>query len=438
MSTEITHAIARDILDSRGTPTVDVAILLAGGRRARATVPSGASTGSQEAVALRDGDPGHFGGTGVLRAIRNITDILGPNLQDPDARNRKAIDDAVIRTDGTDNKSRLGANAILGVSMACAKAAADASNLPVYAYRGGPGPTRLPIPCFNVLNGGVHAHRQGADFQECRQVPYGAGGFREALNWGTEVSHALRAEPLARHLSVGVGDEGGFAPAVGSNQQSYDLPAAALSRAGLTPGKGCGIAIDAASSGCFKGGACRLRTEGRALTNADMVTDYEEMVRNGPAVLREDGLSEDDRNGWRHLNAALGASIELAGGDSFCTHPRIMARGIRDNIANAVLITRNQIGTVSETLAAARLAQCHHGASASRAALERRQTTSSPISPWPWIVAPSRPAPRPGGGRVAKYNPLLRIEEQLGTAAGCAGRPACVRPVRTPLGGHSS
>ena len=424
MDSHIEDIIAREILDSRGNPTVEVEVFLADGSRARAAVPSGASTGSREAAELRDGDPRRYDGKGVEKVIRNIEEIIAPDLQYLDVREQKAIDDTLIGLDGTDNKSRLGANALLGVSMACARAAANYSDLPLYAYLGGPGATRLPVPCFNVLNGGVHAHWQGADFQECMLVPYGANTFREALRWGAEIYHALQAILLEKHLSVGVGDEGGFAPMVSSNHESYDLLLNAIRKAGFEPGRDAGIAIDPASSEFFKDGVYQLRTEKRAISSVEMVAYYEEIVRNYPVVLLEDGLAENDWESWKLLNEKLGGVIELVGDDIFCTNPKIIARAMEDNIANATLIKLNQIGTVTETITATRLAQYHGwGDFVSHRSGE---TTDDVIADLTVALdtghlksgAPAR------GERVAKYNQLLRIEEELGTAASFAGKHA--------------
>ena len=430
MDSLIEDIIAREILDSRGNPTVEVEVYLNNGQHARAAVPSGASTGSREAVELRDGDSPRFGGKGVRQVVKNVEEIIASDLQGLDVRDQKAIDDTLIGLDGTENKSNLGANALLGVSMACARAAADYCDLPLYAYLGGPGATRLPVPCFNVLNGGVHAHWQGADFQECMLVPYGADSFREALRWGAEIYHTLQGLLLEKHLSVGVGDEGGFAPAVQSNHQSYDLLVEAIRRAGFEPGKDCGIAIDPASSEFYKDGKYQLRTENRALNSAEMVDYYVEIVRNYPVVLLEDGLAENDWESWKLLNEKLGGSIELVGDDIFCTNPKIIAQAIADNIANATLIKLNQIGTVTETITATRLAQYHGwGAFVSHRSGE---TTDDFIADLTVALdtghlksgAPAR------GERVAKYNQLLRIEEELGTAASFAGKHAFCRPVR--------
>ena len=430
MDSLIEDIIAREILDSRGNPTVEVEVYLNNGQHARAAVPSGASTGSKEAVELRDSDAHRFGGKGVRQVIQNIEEIIAPDLQGLDVRDQKAIDETMIGLDGTENKGRLGANALLGISMACARAAADYCDLPLYAYLGGPGATRLPVPCFNVLNGGVHAHWQGADFQECMLAPYGAESFREALRWGAEIYHALQSLLLEKHLSVGVGDEGGFAPAVDSNHESYELLVEAIRRAGFEPGRDCGIAIDPASSEFFKDGKYQLRTENRALSSAEMVEYYAEIVHNYPVVLLEDGLAENDWESWKMLNEKLGDKIELVGDDIFCTNPKIIAQAIEDNIANSTLIKLNQIGTVTETIAATRLAQFHGwGAFVSHRSGE---TTDDVIADLTVALdtghlksgAPAR------GERVAKYNQLLRIEEELGTAASFAGKKAFVRPVR--------
>ena len=424
MDSRIEDIIAREILDSRGNPTVEVEVFLADGSRARAAVPSGASTGSREAAELRDGDPRRYDGKSVEKVIRNIEEIIAPDLQYLNVREQKAIDDTLIGLDGTDNKSRLGANALLGVSMACARAAANYSDLPLYAYLGGPGATRLPVPCFNVLNGGVHAHWQGADFQECMLVPYGANTFREALRWGAEIYHALQAILLEKHLSVGVGDEGGFAPMVSSNHESYDLLLDAIRKAGFEPGRDAGIAIDPASSEFFKDGVYQLRTEKRAISSVEMVAYYEEIVRNYPVVLLEDGLAENDWESWKLLNEKLGGVIELVGDDIFCTNPKIITRAMEDNIANATLIKLNQIGTMTETITATRLAQYHGwGDFVSHRSGE---TTDDVIADLTVALdtghlksgAPAR------GERVAKYNQLLRIEEELGTAASFAGKHA--------------
>ncbi len=430
MDCRIEDIIAREILDSRGNPTVEVEVFLADGTRARSSVPSGASTGSKEAVELRDVTLHRFGGKGVQNVVQNIKEIIAPALKYLDVRKQKAIDDRLIDLDGTENKDKLGSNALLGVSMACARAAADYSDLSLYAYLGGPCATRLPVPCFNVLNGGVHAHWQGSDFQECMLVPYGADSFREALRWGAEIYHALQAVLMEHHLSVGVGDEGGFAPMVSSNYESYDLLLEAIRKSGFEPGRDCGIAIDPASSELFKDDKYQLLTEKRAISSLEMIGYYEEIARNYPLVLLEDGLAENDWDNWKILNEKLGNIIELVGDDIFCTNPKIIASAIEDNIANATLIKPNQIGTVSETIVSTRMAQFHGwGAFVSHRSGE---TTDDFIADLTVALdtghlksgAPAR------GERMAKYNQLLRIEEELGTAARFAGKQAFCRPVR--------
>jgi len=420
---------ARQILDSRGNPTVEVECQLSGGTHSRAAVPSGASTGSREAVELRDGDARRFGGKGVLKAVANVNDSIAPILLGQDVRQQAIIDQAMITLDGTPNKARLGANAVLGVSLAVARAAASACSLPLYQYLGGPGATRLPVPHMNILNGGVHAHWQGADFQEFMIAPFGADSFRQALEWGSEIYHALQALLEKRGLSVGVGDEGGFAPHVRSNEEPFELIVEAIGQVGLRPGQDVGIACDPASSEFFDDARYHLRTEDRHLNSAEMAAYYQQLADKYPLVLLEDGMAEDDWTGWQTLNQALGDRIELVGDDIFCTNPAIIARGIEQDIANAVLIKLNQIGTLTETIAATRLARDHGwGAFVSHRSGE---TVDSFIADLTVALdtghlktgAPAR------GERVEKYNQLLRIEEQLGDAAHYAGVGAyCRKP----------
>jgi enolase len=430
MDATITALTAREILDSRGNPTVEVDCTLACGVQARAAVPSGASTGAREAVELRDGDAKRFGGKGVLKAVAHINDTVAPDFIGMDARDQAAIDATLIALDGTENKARLGANAMLGVSLVVARAAAAASDLPLYRYLGGPASTRLPVPHMNILNGGVHAHWQGPDFQEFMIAPYGAGSLREAVEWGAEVYHALLALLEKKGLSVGIGDEGGFAPHVKSNEEPLELIVQAISTAGLRAGTDVGIAIDPASSEFFEDGRYNLRTEKRQLEAPEMVEYYERLVDAYPIALIEDGMAEDDWAGWKRFNHALGDTIELVGDDIFCTNPAIIAKGIEQDIANAVLIKLNQIGTLTETIAATRLARDHGwGAFVSHRSGE---TVDSFIADMTVALdtghlktgAPAR------GERVEKYNQLMRIEEHLGTAARYAGKQAYVRPVR--------
>lgn len=430
MSSSIRKLHARQILDSRGNPTVEVECELAGGVCARAAVPSGASTGSREAAELRDGDLKSYRGKGVTRAVAHVNGILATELEGMDAAAQAEIDRRMVELDGTDDKSKLGANAILGVSLVVARAAATASGVPLFRHLGGSDASRLPVPHMNILNGGVHAHWQGPDFQEFMIAPYGAPNFREALRWGSEIYHALLAILQDKGLSVGVGDEGGFAPHVRSNEEPFELIVEAISKVGLRPGAEVGIACDPASSEFFEEGRYHLRTEGRRLPPEEMVAYYEKLAKTYPLVLLEDGMAQDDWSGWRQLNARLGEQIELVGDDVFCTNPKLIARGIEENIANAVLIKLNQIGTLTETIAAVRLAYAHGwGAFVSHRSGE---TVDSFIADLTVALdtghlksgAPAR------GERVEKYNQLLRIEEALGEAARYAGRGAYVRPPR--------
>jgi enolase len=430
MGTSLVDLRAREILDSRGNPTAEVEVTLESGIKARAAVPSGASTGSREAVELRDGDPARYGGKGVRQALAQVQESIAPLLMGVDCRSQVELDQALIDLDGTENKSRLGANIILGVSMACARAAAAASDLPLYRYLGGAGATRMPVPLMNILNGGVHAHGQGADLQEFMIAPYGAPTFAEALRWGSEVYRTLQGLLAQKGMSVGVGDEGGFAPAVASNREPLDLIVEAIEKAGLRPGGDVGIAMDPAASEFFVDGRYRLSREGRDLTSEEMIAYYEELVSDYPICLLEDGLAEQDWESWKLLNKRLGPLIELVGDDIFCTNPVIIERGIHDDIANAALIKLNQIGTLTETIAATRLAQFHGwGAFVSHRSGE---TVDSFISDLTVALdtghlksgAPCR------GERVEKYNQLMRIEEELGSTAQFAGKSAFCRPVR--------
>lgn len=430
MKRSIADLTAREILDSRGNPTVEVEVSLADGIQARAAVPSGASTGSREAVELRDGDPRRYGGKGVKTAVSNVTEIIKPAILGYDVLDQQLIDETLIALDGTDNKMRLGANAILGVSLACARAAACASHLPLFRYLGGPTATRLPVPMMNIMNGGVHAHGQGADVQEYMIAPYGAETFSEALRWGSEIYHALQSLLLAKGLFVGVGDEGGFAPAISSNREPLDLIIAAIEKAGLRPGHDVGLAMDPASSEFFHDGQYHLLTEKRHLSSAEMVAYYEDLVHDYPLCLLEDGLAQDDWAGWQILNQRLGPAIELVGDDIFCTNRTLIVRAMDENIANAALIKLNQIGTLTETIMATRTAQFHGwGAFVSHRSGE---TADSFIADLTVALdtghiksgAPTR------GERVEKYNQLLRIEEALGTTARFAGKEAFCRPIR--------
>ena len=430
MNTEITNVMGREILDSRGNPTVEVEVSLAMGFMSRAAVPSGASTGAREAVELRDGDKKRFGGKGVLKAVENVNTVINETLSGLDARDQVVIDKMLIELDGTPNKSKLGANAILGVSLAVARAAAMAADLPLYRYLGGPDAVRLPVPMLNIMNGGAHARWQGSDFQEFMIAPYGAGSFREALRWASEIYHALRSVLMDAGHHVGVGDEGGFAPNVSSNEEPLELIVKGIEKAGLAPGSEVGISMDPAASEFFEGGVYNLRTENRTCSSEEMVEYFERLANNYPIISLEDGLAEDDWNGWQVLNNRLGDSVEIIGDDLFVTNVEYIARGIRENSANAALIKLNQIGSVTETIEAVKMCQrAGWGACVSHRSGE---TVDSFIADMTVALdtghlktgAPAR------GERVEKYNQLLRIEEDLGSAAQYAGKEAFVRPVK--------
>lgn len=424
MSYEINRVFAREILDSRGNPTVEVEVSVQGGMTARASVPSGASTGSREAVELRDGDTQRFGGKGVLKAIENINTRINTALCGIDVRQQKAIDNCLIALDGTENKGRLGANAILGVSLAVARLAAQLSDLPLYRYLGGVGANLLPVPCMNIINGGVHARWQGADFQEYMIAPWGASSVREAIRWGSEVYQALRQVLLAKDLSTGVGDEGGFAPKVSSNRQPLELIVEAIQRAGYTPGEDIVICIDPASSEFYANGKYHLHSESVQLSAEEMTRYYEQLVNEFPVVLIEDGLAEDDWAGWKILSDVLGKKVELVGDDLFVTNVKYIQRGIDEHLANAALIKLNQIGTLSETIAAVQL--CHDNGWGAFISHRSGETVDSFIADMTVGLraghlktgAPSR------GERIEKYNQLMRIEDELGEAAAFAGKSA--------------
>ena len=429
-NTQITNVFGREILDSRGNPTVEVEVSLACGITARAGVPSGASTGAREALELRDGDKKRFGGKGVLKAVGNVNGVINDTLKGFDARQQAVIDKALIDLDGTPNKDKLGANAILGVSLAVARGAAMASDLPLYRYLGGTGAVRLPVPMLNIMNGGAHARWQGSDFQEFMIAPYGAESFREAMRWASEIYQTLRAVLMEAGHHVGVGDEGGFAPNVSSNEEPLEFIVKGIEKAGLKPGVEVGIAMDPASSEFFEDGRYNLRTEKRTCSSEEMVDYYEKLVNAYPICLLEDGLAEDDWGGWQILNSRLGDVIELVGDDLFVTNVEYIARGIRENCANAALIKLNQIGSLTETIEAVKMCQrVGWGACVSHRSGE---TVDSFIADMTVALdtghlktgAPAR------GERVEKYNQLLRIEEDLGSAAQYAGKEAFVRPVR--------
>ena len=428
--TEITSVLGREILDSRGNPTVEVEVRLACGVSARSGVPSGASTGTREALELRDGDKKRFRGKGVLKAVENVNSVISNSLKGRDAREQAAIDKALIDLDGTPNKAKLGANAILGVSLAVARAAAMAGDLPLYRYLGGPDAVRLPVPMLNIMNGGAHARWQGSDFQEYMVATYGADSFREALRWSSEIYQALRSVLMDAGHHVGVGDEGGFSPNVSSNEEPLELIVKGIEKAGLKPGAEVGICLDPAASEFFEDGRYNLRTENRICTSEEMVAYFQKLVDAYPICSIEDGLAEDDWDGWRILNQRLGDVIELIGDDLFVTNVEYIERGIQENCANAALIKLNQIGSLTETIEAVKMCQrAGWGACVSHRSGE---TVDSFIADMTVALdtghlktgAPAR------GERVEKYNQLLRIEEDLGTAAQYAGKQAFIRPVR--------
>ena len=429
MDTTIKTIHGREILDSRGNPTVEVEITLGCGVKSRAAVPSGASTGAKEAVELRDKDPLRYGGKGVLQAVANVNAPITEALLGTDALQQALIDQTMIELDGTPNKGKLGANAILGVSLACARAAAQASGLPLFQYLGDPGSIYLPVPCMNVLNGGAHAKWQGADFQEFMLVPYGAASATEAMQWGTEAYHALQKVLSDRGLSVGVGDEGGFAPTVKSNQEPLDLMMAAVEKAGYQPGKDFGIALDPASSEFYEDGVYNLRTESRKCTSSEMVKLYEDLAKNYPLISIEDGLAEDDWDGWKALNQEIGGTVQLVGDDLLCTNPEIIAEAIQQDLANAVLIKLNQIGSLTETVQAVRMAQkAGWSAMVSHRSGETVDSFISDMTVALQVLHMKTGAPC-RGERVEKYNQFMRIEEALGKAAKYAGKDAFSRPV---------
>jgi len=427
METGIESVRACEILDSRGNPTVEVEVTLKSGHTGRAAVPSGASTGAHEAVELRDGDVGRYGGKGVRHAVANVNGQIAVAIQGMDALDQGVVDRAMIALDGTAHKEKLGANAILGVSLAVARAAANACRLPLFRYLGGSTACRLPVPMFNILNGGVHANWQGADLQEFMIAPVGAPNFAEALRWGSEIYHRLKQVLKDGGYSTGVGDEGGFAPALKRNADAMELILKAIEGAGYRPGEDVVLALDPASSGFYEDNVYQLRTEGRKVSADEMVAMYSDWVAKYPIAVLEDGLAEDDWAGWRLLNQKLGDNIELVGDDLFVTNVERIARGIKERVANAVLIKLNQIGTLTETNAAVRLAyDANWGAMVSHRSGE---TVDSFIADLTVALgtghlktgAPCR------GERVEKYNQLLRIEGALGESAIYAGRDAFVR-----------
>ncbi|WP_448005397.1 phosphopyruvate hydratase [Agromyces bauzanensis] len=415
---------AREILDSRGNPTVEVEVLLDDGTLARAAVPSGASTGAFEAYELRDGDSDRYLGKGVQKAVDAVLDELGPAIEDLDAADQRLVDAALIDADGTDNKSRLGANAILGVSLAVAKAAADSADLPLFRYLGGPNAHVLPVPMMNIINGGAHADT-GVDIQEFMVLPIGAPTYSEGLRWGVETYHALKSLLKSKGLSTGLGDEGGFAPDLASNRAALDLIAEAIGKAGFTLGSDIALGLDVAATEFFENGVYRF--EGQDRTAEEMGAYYAELAGAYPLVSIEDPLAEDDWAGWATLTSELGTKLQIVGDDLFVTNPTRLADGIAKHAGNSILVKVNQIGTLTETLDAVKLAQrAGYTAVLSHRSGETEDTTIADLAVATDCGQIKTGAPA-RSERVAKYNQLLRIEEELGEAAVYAGRTAFPR-----------
>jgi len=420
----IASLLAREILDSRGNPTVEVDVVLDDGSRGRAAVPSGASTGEHEALELRDGDVNRFGGRGVLRAVDNVSSVIAPGVAGMDGLDQRAVDARLLDLDGTPDKSALGANAILGVSLAIAHAAAVSLGMPLYRYLGGPVAHVLPMPLMNVINGGAHADNE-LELQEFMLAPVGAASFSEALRWGAEIYQALKASLKSRGLATGVGDEGGFAPEVATAAEALELLVQAIETAGLEPGDEVALAMDPATSELFRDGAYRV--EGRERSADEMVEFWRGLVDGFPVVSIEDGLAEDDWNGWATLTKELGPSVQLVGDDIFVTNPDRLERGFNEGAGTAILVKVNQIGSLTETLDVMRLAAGNgFGVVVSHRSGETEDTTIADLAVA--LDAGQIKAGAPARSeRVAKYNRLLRIEEELGDAARYLGGDALRR-----------
>jgi len=422
----ITDVYAREILDSRGNPTVEVDVVLTDGTIGRAAVPSGASTGAFEAVELRDGDATRFMGKGVLKAVENVNLIIATEVEGMDPFDQPELDRTLIEIDGTENKGKLGANAILGVSLATAKAAAESLGLPLYQYLGGVNAKELPVPMMNILNGGSHADNN-VDIQEFMIMPVGASSFAEALRMGTEVYHNLKAVLKEKGLATAVGDEGGFAPNLKSNEDALLCIVDAIKRAGYIPGEQVALALDVAASELYENGTYNLASEGLKKTSDEMIDYYEGLIERYPVVSIEDGLDEEDWEGWRNMTERIGDRVQLIGDDLFVTNPERLARGIKGKCANSILIKLNQIGTLTETLDAIEMAKrAGYTAVVSHRSGETEDVTLAHIA-----VAVNAGMIKTGAParteRVAKYNELLRIEEELGQSAVYRGRKALAR-----------
>lgn len=412
---------AREILDSRGNPTVEVDVLLADGSFGRAAVPSGASTGAHEAVELRDGKAKRFLGKGVCQAVKNVNQLIAPQLFEVDSLNQAGIDQLLIEMDGTPNKGKLGANALLGVSLAVARAAANYLGLPLYRYLGGVNARELPVPMMNILNGGEHADNN-VDIQEFMILPLGADSFKKAYRWGAEIFHHLRAILRAKGYGTTVGDEGGFAPNLQSNEEALKIIVAAIEKAGYRPGEDVFLGLDVAATELYEAGVYHLKGEGISMTAEELIGYYEQLCGKYPIISIEDGLAEDDWEGWRKMTQVLGKKIQIVGDDLFVTNTKRVKQGISESVANSVLIKVNQIGTLTETLETIELAkQAGYTAVVSHRSGETEDTTIADL-----VVAVNAGQIKSGApsrtDRVVKYNQLLRIEEELGETALYRGR----------------
>ncbi|NOY99369.1 MAG: phosphopyruvate hydratase [Chloroflexi bacterium] len=427
MDTTIVNITALEILDSRGNPTVEVEVVLADGSWGRAAVPSGASTGTHEALEMRDGDKSRFGGKGVIKAVSNVNEAIAEALFGWDASEQREIDLALLELDGTPHKSKLGANAILGVSLAVAKAAANSLGLPLYRYIGGVHAHTLPVPMMNILNGGAHTAWQSTDAQEFMIMPLGAPTFAEGLRWGAEIYHTLKGVLKARGYATLVGDEGGYAPALKANAEAVEVILEAIEKAGYKTGEQIGIALDPAASEFYEDGVYNLRTEGKKLNSEEMVAFWKDWVRQYPIVSIEDGLAEDDWAGWQTMTAELGDKIQIVGDDLLVTNPERVRRGIQEKSCNALLVKLNQIGSMTETIEAVEL--CHRAGWRTIVSHRSGETEDATIADFAVALntgqiktgAPAR------SDRVAKYNQLLRIEAELGDTAEYAGWDALKR-----------
>ena len=417
---KIDTIIAREVLDSRGNPTVEAEVTTESGYLGRAIVPSGASTGSHEALELRDGDQ-RYGGKGVLKAVKNVNEIIAPALEGMNADEQGLLDHAMLDLDGTPNKGRLGGNAILAVSLASARAAAEALDVPLYRYLGGSNARMLPVPMMNLINGGAHADNS-VDFQEFMVMPVGAPTFREALRYGAETFHALKKVLSGRGYNTNVGDEGGFAPDLSSNEEALEMLLEAIQKAGYEPGKDIMIALDPAVTELYKDGAYHLESEGRTLSSEEMVDFWADWAGRYPIISIEDGLAEDDWDGWKLLTATIGDKVQLVGDDLFVTNPERLQRGIDTGVGNAILVKVNQIGTLTESMDAIELAKRNrYGTIISHRSGESEDSFIADLA-----VATNAGQIKTGSAsrsdRIAKYNQLLRIEDQLGSAAQFLGR----------------